>query len=140
MLATDLLARLREHGYTVTLEDGRLKVRGPRAPRPELERMIVENRDALKACVLLSNPPGWLAKLFELYASGRETRVRRIDPEKGGIRRYPVRVSLENIAAAVAAEIGMAASELAGKEGFTELVCAKAFPEVEEVARSWEAA
>lgn len=139
MLAADLRARLEEHGYTAALEGGRLKVRGPAAPRSELDREIVEHRDALKACLLLSDPPEWLRRLFELYASGHTTQVRRTDPQqKGGTRRYPVRVSLANIAAAVAAEIRMAHKDIADERGITDLVRGSILPEVEETLRRRE--
>jgi hypothetical protein len=119
--------------------------------------LIVENRDALKAVVLLSSPPPWLVRLLDLYATGHETEVRRTLPKDadkqaqarldlGGSEEvaaaYPenlrggkavkchVRVRLENAAAAVAAEIGMAAAEIADKDGLSALVRESVLPEV----------
>ncbi len=86
-----------EYSYTIAVDGGRLKVRGPAAPRPDLKRAIVENRNALAARVLLSALPAWLAMKRDLYASGHETKVRRIEPEKGGTKRCLVRVSVENM-------------------------------------------
>jgi hypothetical protein len=137
MLGADLLACLQERGYAAALEEGgRLKVRGPSAPPPELERSIVENKDALKTAVLLSDPPPWLWLMLERYASGHVTEVRRTVPKNQGgqplldledageaVVPYPenlrggkvvkcrVRVSLANIAAACCAAIGISPLE-----------------------------
>jgi len=55
-----------------------IKINGPEEPAPELAELIAEHRDALKAAALLSNPPAWLEKLFELWFSGPQTSVRHI--------------------------------------------------------------
>jgi hypothetical protein len=129
----DVLARLSEAGYrfTVGLEPTQperhprtvIKIDGPDKPTAELAELIAEHRDALKAAVLLSNPPGWLERLFDLWFSGHETPV-RLD---NGV--YMVRVSVKNIAAAVAADIGM-----------DPLEWEKIREEVEEAMGSWEGA
>jgi hypothetical protein len=128
MRAADLLARLQEHGYAVTFERGQLMVRGPAAPRPELERAIVENRDSLAARVLLSDPSAWLRQLFDLYWSGHETPVRLTAPS-GKAEVFMVSVSIKNICAAVAAEIGAPVLEWERLRA-----------EVEEALGSWEGA
>jgi len=79
---------------------------GSGEPLPaDLRQVLVDHRDELKAVLLLADPPEWLAQLLDLYTSGRETAVRRSDGH------YTVRVSLKNIAAAVAAEVGASATE-----------------------------
>jgi hypothetical protein len=97
---------LEERGYTLTVDKRRLQVRGPEPPPAELDREIAEHRDVLAARALLSNPPAWLARLFDLWWSGHETPVRLSGPS-GAAEVYMVRVSVKNIAAAVAAEIGL---------------------------------
>ncbi len=120
------LSRVTNEGYVVALEGGRLKVRGDAPPPEELRTLIAENRDALKAAVLLSDPPDWLAKLLKLYLSGRETEVRREDPATGKAKVFGVRVSVKNICAAVAAEIGTPVLEWEHLR-----------PEVEEALERW---
>ncbi len=78
-----------------------VKIDGPEEPAPELRKLITEHRDALKAAALLSDPPAWLKELLQLWYAGHETPV-KLD---NGV--YMVRVSVKNIAAAVAAAIGM---------------------------------
>jgi hypothetical protein len=78
-----------------------IKINGPEEPAPELAELIDKNRDALKAAAILSDPPAWLKTLFERWWAGTEEPV-RLD---NGV--YMVRVSVKNIAAAVAAKIGI---------------------------------
>ncbi len=85
-----------------------IKVDGPEEPPDELRKLIAQNRDALKAAALLSEPPAWLETLLELWFSGPKTSVR-------------------HICAAVAAAIGVDALE-----GHTVR------EEVEEALGSWE--
>ncbi len=128
MSAAATYAALESQGYALAIEAGRLKVRGLRPPPPELERAIAEERDALKARVLLSDPPPWLAKLFHLYWSGYETPV-RLTGTSGKAEVFMVSVSIKNIAAAVAAEVGMPVLEWE-----------RIRPEVEEALGTWEGA
>ncbi len=134
----DVLARLSSAGYqfTVGLEPTKpekhprtvIKIDGPEEPAPELAELIAEHRDALKAAVLLSDPPEWLAMLFERWWHGAETPVKLSGPS-GGAADYMVRVSVKNIAAAVAAAVGM-----------DPLQWEKIREEVEETLGSWEGA
>jgi hypothetical protein len=125
MSAAATFAALETRGYVLAVEAGRLKVRGLQPPPPDLERAITEDRDALKARVLLSDPPGWLEKLFRLYWSGHETPV-RLTGTSGKAEVFMVSVSIKNIAAAVAAEIGMPVLEWE-----------RIRPEVEEALGTW---
>ena len=63
----EILSRFEEAGYTLTIEGAELRATGPAAPTEELRVLVERNRKALKAAVLLSDPPSWLAKLFGLY-------------------------------------------------------------------------
>lgn len=89
--------------------------------------MIVEHRDKIKAMLLLSNPPAWLKQLFELYWSGHQSPVRMTSPASGKAEAFLVQVSTKNIAAAVAAEIGMSVLEWE-----------RIRPEVERTLGSWK--
>ena len=126
--AIDTLTCLEEHGYSIAFEGGRLKVAGSTAPPPELEQLIVENRHRLAARALLTNPPAWLTKLFDLYWSGHETPVRLSAPS-GKAEVYMVSVSIRNITAAVGAEIRLPRTR------WPEIQ-----PEVEEALGTWEGA
>ncbi len=106
----------------------RLRLEGPEAPPEDLRREVLEHRDEVKAALLLSDPPDWLAKLFDLYWSGHETPVKR-SSASGGAEVYMVSVSMKNIAAAVAAEVGMPVLEWE-----------RILPEVEEALGTWEGA
>ncbi len=128
MIGTETLSRFEEAGYVLTLEAGELRAFGPTAPPENLLALVEENRDGLKAAILLENPPEWLAWLFDLYWSGRETHV-RLTGNSGKAETYLVSVSIKNICTAVAAEIGMPVLEW---ERIRE--------EVEEVLGSWEGA
>jgi hypothetical protein len=133
----------------------RLLVDGDEALPGDLREVVKANRDSLKAALLLSDPPEWLAMLFDLYWSGHEHPVMLTtpksadgqealdfsEPEAGDTASYPdnlkggktevymVRLSLKNIAAAVAAEIGTPVRE-----------CERLLSEVEEAIGSWEGA
>ena len=99
-------------------------------PLPEdLREDVRTERDALKAAVLLDNPPAWLAKLFTLYWSGHETPVKLTSPASGKAETYMVSVSIKNICAAVAAEIGAPVREWERLRA-----------EVEEALGSWKGA
>jgi hypothetical protein len=155
MRAAATLAALEHEGYVLALEGGQLKVRGDGPPSSELKQGIVEHRDALKAAILLADPPLWLAKLFDLYWSDHESPVRLTTPKGAGTQvrldfgggahedpatSYPdnlrggksavymVSVSLKTICAAVAAEIGAPVLQ------WEELL-----PEVEEAIGAWVA-
>jgi hypothetical protein len=104
---TEVLDRFARTGYTLALEGGKIKAKGPGPPPEELRERAATNRERVKAAILLSNPPPWLEKLIELWWSGHETPVRRTDPATGQAEVYMVSVTVKNIAAAVAAEIGM---------------------------------
>lgn len=145
---------LRQRGFTLTLETPppenpddpapplRLRLEGPHAPPEELRREIVARRDEVKAALLLADPPAWLIRLLDLHASGEPRTVSRTVTSKTGKTQRAVKrevsVSIENIAAAVAAEIGISPRDLASGEGITPLVREKVLPEVEAHARSWE--
>src|SRR5215217_4294622 len=126
MSASATFAELETRGYALAVEAGRLKVRGPQPPPPELERAIADERDALKARVLLASPPPWLAKLFRLYWSGHETPVRLIGTS-GKAELFMVSVSIKNICAAVAVEVGAPVADWE-----------RIRPEVEEALGTWE--
>jgi hypothetical protein len=104
----------------------RLIVDGDEPLPPELREAVQESRDDLKATMLLVDPPAWLAKLFELYWSGHKTPVRLTGPS-GKAEVYMASVSIKNISAAVAAEIGMAVLEWE-----------RIRPEVEEALGTWK--
>jgi len=124
MTGTEILAQFVEAGYTLTLEGGgRIALAGPGPPSAELRDLAVKDRDGLKAAVLLSASPPWLARLLTLHKNGTLTWVKR---GKDKVEVYPVSVSLDSIAAAVAAEIGMPVLERD-----------RIRPEVEAAARSW---
>jgi hypothetical protein len=154
MTGTESLARFVEAGYTLALVDGEIAASGAEPPPDDLRKLVEGNRDGLKAAVLLSEPPSWLAKLFELYRSGHETPVRRTIPKRPPAQPrldlfgeaeeeapppYPenlkggkptvcmVSVSIKSIAAAVAAEIGVSVLEWE-----------RIRPEVEEAVRPRE--
>jgi len=123
-----VLDRLEAAGYDLALEGGEIRASGPAEPPPDLRDLVEKNRTGLKAALLLADPPAWLARLFDLWWSGHETPVRLSGPS-GAAEVYMVRVSIKNIAAAVAAEIGM-----------DPLEWQRIRPEVEEALGSWEGA
>ncbi len=125
----EILDRFAQTGYTLALEGGAIRASGPAAPSEDLRALIAENRAGLKAALLLADPPAWLEKLFELWFAGNETPVQRTNPATGKAEIYMVRVSVKNIAAAVAAEIGM-----------DPLQWEVVREEVEEALGSWEGA
>ena len=119
----EVLDRFAAEGYRLWLADGQVRAAGPAPPGEELRALAAENRDRFRAAVLCAAPPPWLAKLFDYYWRGVETPVRLSD----GV--YVVSVSTKNIAAAVAAEIGMPVVEWP-----------RIRPEVEEALGTWEGA
>jgi hypothetical protein len=123
-----VLDRLEAAGYDLALEGGEVRAAGPAPPSEDLRALVEENRDGLKAALLLANRPPWLEKLFELWWSGHQTPVRLSGPT-GGAETYLVSVSVKNIAAAVAAEIGL-----------DPLHWEHIRPEVEEALGTWEGA
>lgn len=126
MIGTEVRSRFEGAGYTLVLDGEELRASGPAAPTEELRALVDENRDALKAAILLEDPPEWLSRLCDLYWSGHETPVKRSSPA-GGAEVYMVSVCIKNVAAAVAAEIGMPVLEWE-----------RILPEVEEALGSWE--
>ncbi len=135
-----------------------LSIDGDKPLSEELRESVKAHRNALKAAVLLVDPPAWLARLFDLYWSGDETPVKltwpknastqeRLDFGDGGPEEpsealpYPqnlrggktevfmVSLSIKNICAAVAAEIGAPVLEWE-----------RLRPEVEEALGSWKGA
>jgi hypothetical protein len=150
----EVLSRFEESGYAITIEGAELRAIGPAAPTEELRVLVERNRDALKAAVLLSDPPGWLAKLLDLYWGGHQTPVRMTIPRNLGTQArldfgdqeesapaYPenlrggktavfmVSVSIKNVCAAVAATIGAPVLEWE-----------RLRPEVKMVLGTWEGA
>jgi len=77
----EVLSRFEEAGYTLAIEGAELRVTGSTTPTEDLRDLVERNREALKAAVLLSDPPSWLAKLFDLYWSGHQTPVKMSTPE-----------------------------------------------------------
>ena len=128
MSGADVLGRFEEAGYVLTLTSGEVRAAGPAAPPDELRALVENSRDALKAALLLSDPPPWLASLFDLYWSGHETPVRRSGPS-GGAEVYMVSVSIKNIVAAVGVELGIPRTD------WPEIR-----PEVEEALGTWKGA
>lgn len=126
MTALGTLGALQERGYRATLDFSELVVKGPGPVPEDLRREIVADTASMKTAVLLSEPPDWLAKLFDLYWSGHETPVRLTSPVSGKVEVYIVSLSIKNIAAAVAAEIGMPVLEWE-----------RIRPEVEEALGAW---
>ena len=126
MSALATLDALQERGYRASLDLSELVVRGPGPVPEDLLHVIQTDTAAIKAAVLLSDPPEWLSRLFDLYWSGHETPVKRSSPS-GGAEVYLVSLSIKNIAAAVAAEVGM-----------PPLEWERILPEVEEALGSWE--
>jgi hypothetical protein len=106
VIGTEVLSRLEEAGYSLALAGSEIHASGPAAPPQELRTLAAENRDSLKAAVLFSDPPAWLAKLQELYWSGYETSV-TLSGTSGKAEVFIVSISIKNIAAAAAAAIGM---------------------------------
>src|SRR5215210_8756578 len=106
VIGAEVLTRFEEAGYALALDGPAIRASGPVAPPEELRALADKNRDALKAAVLLADPPPWLAKLFELYWSGHETPV-RLNGGSGKPEVFMASVSIGNICAAVAAEIGV---------------------------------
>ena len=127
----EVLSRFEEAGYTLTIEGKELRATGAVAPTEELRVLVERNPDVLKAAVLLSDPPGWLTRLLDLYWSGHQTSVKMTLPRDSGtqarldfggqeepIPAYPenmhggktgifmVSVFIKNICAAVTAAIG----------------------------------
>ncbi len=128
MSGAEVLSHLEKAGYVLTLADAELRASGPAAPPDELRVLVDKNRNALKAAVLLADPPVWLAKLFDLYWSGHETPVMRSAPS-GKAEVYMVSVSIKNIVAAVGVELGIPRTR------WPEIL-----PEVEEALGTWEGA
>ncbi len=128
MTGVEVLSRFAEGGYSLALEGGEITATGPEPPAEELRALASENRDALKAAVLLASPPPWLSKLFRLYWSGHETPV-RLTGTSGKAEVFLVSVSIKNIAAAVAAEVGAPVVEWE-----------RLRPEVEEALGTWKGA
>ncbi len=107
MNGAEVLSRFAGAGYTLALEAGEIRASGPAPPTRDLLALVEEDRDRLKAALLLEDPPAWLARLFDAYWSGHQTPVKLGNPASGKAETYVVRVSIGNIAAAVAAGIGM---------------------------------
>src|SRR4051794_8239596 len=94
LIGAEVLSRFEEAGYALSLEGEELRACGPAAPAEDLQALVDENRHALKAAVLLSDPPDWLVRLLNLYASGHETEVKRTSPATGKAEVYFVRVQV----------------------------------------------
>jgi hypothetical protein len=126
---TEALERFARTGYALVLKGGKIRASGPTAPPEDLRALVEKNRDGLKAVLLLADPPPWLSKLYEMWWNGTETPVSRTNPVTGKAETYMVRVTVKQIATAVAAKIGMDPLQW---EGIRE--------EVEEALGSWEGA
>ena len=121
----EILDRFAAEGYRLWLADGEVRATGPAPPGEELRALAAENRDAFRAAVLCADPPPWLATLFDYYWRGVETPV-KLTGTSGKTEVFMVSVSIKNICAAVAAEIGMPVLEWE-----------RIRPEVEEALGSW---
>lgn len=97
----------------------RLVVDGSIPLPDELKQRVRDERDVLKASLLLLAPPPWLVRLLNLYAGAP-------NPMQGSINHELPRPTLQNIAASVAATVGIGALEWE-----------KVLPEVKGAARSW---
>ncbi len=118
--ANTVLEELRRRGFRPRLyrpeptePDGhphtpaRLVIDGGEPIPADLREVVQLHRDEIKATLLLSDPPAWLSRLFDLYWSGHETPVKLSNPASGKAEVYMVRVSIKNIAALVAQDVGM---------------------------------
>jgi hypothetical protein len=132
-MSTDVLGTLRSSGFSPRLywpepEDPihpvsptpRLVVDGDNALSDELRQRVKDERDVLKASLLLMAPPAWLVRTLNLYAGAS-------NPLQENTNRELPRPTLQTIAASVAEAVGIDARE---RE--------KMLPEVEAAARSWE--
>jgi hypothetical protein len=132
-MSTTVLNVLRSRGFSPRLywpepEDPvhpvsstpRLVVDGDDPLSDELRQWVKEERDVLKASLLLSAPPSWLVRLFNLYAGSSNP----LQENTGGELPRP---TLQTIAASVAEAVGIDARE---RE--------KVLPKVEEAARAWK--
>jgi hypothetical protein len=132
-MSTDVLDTLRSRGFSPRLhwpepEDPihpvsptpRLVVDGDNPLSDELRRQVRDERDVLKASLILLTPPSWLVRLFNLYAGSP-------NPLQENTGRELPHPTLQTIAAAVAESIGIDAREWE-----------KVLPEVEAAVRTWE--
>jgi hypothetical protein len=132
-VSTTMLDTLRSKGYNPRLhwpepEDPihpvsstpRLVVDGDDPLSDELRQRVRDERDVLKASLLLSVPPSWLVRLFNLYAGSS-------NPLQENTGRELPRPTLQTTSAAVAEAVGIDAREWE-----------KVLPEVEAVALAWK--
>jgi hypothetical protein len=132
-MRTSLLDMLRSRGFNPRLhwpepEDPihpvsptpRLVVDGKNPLSDELRRRVRDERDALKASLVLLTPPSWLVRLFNLYAGSP-------NPLQENTGRELPRPTLQTIAVSVAEAVGIDAREWE-----------KVLPEVEGAVRTWE--
>jgi hypothetical protein len=98
----------------------RLVVDGDVSLSDELRQRVREERDVLKASLLLLAPPPWLVRLLNLYSGSP-------NPLQENTNRELPRPTLQTIAASVAEAVGIDARE---RE--------KVLPEVEAAAEAWE--
>ncbi len=116
----EVLAQFTEAGYRVWLEGGEVQAEGPGPPSADLMGLVETHRDGLKAAILIATPPPWLIRMLNLYAGAP-------NPLQAETNRDLPRVTLKNLAAAVAASVGIPATEWE-----------RVLPEVEEHAGAWE--
>jgi hypothetical protein len=134
-MSTPVLDTLRSRGFSPRLhwlepEDPTRPV--PPAPRlvvdggiplsDELKQRVQDERDVLKASLLLLAPPQWLVRLFNLYSGSP-------NPLQENTGRELPRPTLQTIAASVAEAVGIDARE---RE--------KVLPEIEAAVRAWKPA
>jgi hypothetical protein len=132
-MSTSTLDTLRSRGFSPRLywpepEDPihpviptpRLVVDGDVPLSDELKQRVQDERDVLKASLLLLVPPPWLVRLFNLYSGSP-------NPLQENTNRELPRPTLQNIASAVAEAVGIDARE---RE--------KVLPEVKAAVQSWE--
>jgi hypothetical protein len=98
----------------------RLVVDGDTPLSDELKQRVRDERDVLKASLLLLAPPAWLVRILNLHTGSPNPLQENTNSE------LP-RPTLQTIAAAVAEAVGMDARERA-----------KVLPEVETAIQFWE--
>lgn len=132
-MSAPVLDALHSHGFSPRLywpepEDPihpvsptpRLVVDGDAPLSEELRQRVQDERDVLKASLLLMAPPAWLDRLLNLYAGAP-------NPLQENTNRELPRPTIRSIAASVAEAVGIDAREQE-----------KVLPEVKAAARSWK--
>jgi hypothetical protein len=115
-----LLYELRERGCTLTLRPSVdadpekpkapvLAVEGAEELDDSLRERIRDHKARLKLLVFFETPPPWLRRLAQRFVDETMCEVRRTSPTTGKAELYVVQVRAKQVAAAVAAEVGIGA-------------------------------